>query len=511
MSSPISPAPAGQSGTPKTAPPSAPPTVRNNGHTSMDVTFGRFWPEPRRIKLRHDRALVATAVVVALAAAAILPDRPTGLGWALLLLAGAVAVGRTFWVQVRPETRALAGVFGLLAGVVVVRDAGWTVELCLWAAYLVGAAVLTRARTVRAMITALVALPLAWIRGLPWLARSIPRPWRVRPDLLVVRTVVISGTLLLVFVGLFASADLVFAGWVQGVLAVVPTELPGGTAAVFGGALAVVLGGTYVGLNPPRVAGRRPRPVAPIRRFEWVAPVVSVMAVFTVFLLAQLRALFGGHAYLQGRGLSYAAYVHQGFGQLTVATAIVLLVVGLTLRHAPRGGADRRWVRLLLGLLGGLTLVVVASALFRMQVYAEAYGFTRLRLLVAVFEAWLGLVLLLATTAGVWLRARWVPKVAAVIGVLMIVGFTAANPDAMVAEHNVQRWTTSGRIDLAYLGTLSADAVPALDALPEPMRTCALRSVTVADSHGLSWNLGRARAEAVLAARPLDPAAVCRG
>ena len=41
-----------------------------------------------------------------------------------------------------------------------------------------------------------------------------------------------------------------------------------------------------------------------------------------------------------------------------------------------------------------LTLVVVASALYRMHVYQEAYGFTQLRLLVDVFEGWLGLLVL---------------------------------------------------------------------------------------------------------------------
>ena len=241
-----------------------------------------------------------------------------------------------------------------------------------------------------------------------------------------------------------------------------------------------------------------------MRRFEWVVPVLCVIGVFLAFLSAQLTALFGGHDYLRrSTGLSYAEYVHQGFGQLTAATAIVLVVVALTLRHAPRTRpADAQLVRLLLGLLCGLALVVVASALHRLQVYEEAYGFTRLRLLVAVFEGWVGLVLLLTMTAGVWLRARWVPKVAVIAGVLMIAGLTAANPDAIIAEHNVRRYQTSGRIDLAYLERLSADAVPALDRLPEPLRSCVLSAHRRPADDWLSWNLGRARAAQVLAPRP---------
>ena len=55
--------------------------------------------------------------------------------------------------------------------------------------------------------------------------------------------------------------------------------------------------------------------------------------------------IFGGHDYL-GRttGLTYAEYVHQGFGQLTVATALTLLVVWAAMRKAPRETpADRAW------------------------------------------------------------------------------------------------------------------------------------------------------------------------
>ena len=124
---------------------------------------------------------------------------------------------------------------------------------------------------------------------------------------------------------------------------------------------------------------------------------------------------FGGHDYLERTtGLTYAEYVHQGFGQLTVATALTLLVVWAAARKAPREtSADVMWVRASLGLLCALTLVVVASALYRMHVYQEAYGFTELRLLVDVFEGWLGLLVVAVMVAGITLRGAWLPRAAA--------------------------------------------------------------------------------------------------
>ncbi len=57
-------------------------------------------------------------------------------------------------------------------------------------------------------------------------------------------------------------------------------------------------------------------------------------------------------------------------------------------RHRPRPAA----LRLLLGALCVLTLAVVASALYRMSLYQDAFGYTVLRVFVDGFELWLGLV-----------------------------------------------------------------------------------------------------------------------
>ena len=221
---------------------------------------------------------------------------------------------------------------------------------------------------------------------------------------------------------------------------------------------------TYLALNPPAVdrGERAARPVA--HRFEWLAPVLVVDAVFAVFLVAQATVIFGGHDYLERTtGLTYAEYVHQGFGQLTVATALTLLVVWAASRKAPREtAADRAWIRGSLGLLCVLTLVVVASALYRMHVYQDAYGFTRLRLLVDVFEGWLGLLVLATMAGGVALRAAWLPRFALFSGVALLLVLAAINPDAWIAQHNIDRFETTGKVDWTYLQGLSDDALPVL-------------------------------------------------
>jgi hypothetical protein len=67
-----------------------------------------------------------------------------------------------------------------------------------------------------------------------------------------------------------------------------------------------------------------------------------------------------------------------------------------------------------------------------------------------------------------------------------------------VAEHNIARWQHTGNIDMQYLSTLSADAVPTLNRLPEPLRSCALSDLAdrLNEDHDdwRSWNLSRSAA-----------------
>ena len=105
--------------------------------------------------------------------------------------------------------------------------------------------------------------------------------------------------------------------------------------------------------------------------------------------------------------------------------------------------------------------MILVTAFWRMRLYEQAYGYTELRLIVLVFELWLGLLL-------VWfLITLWrAPERFAVGFLIAAIGFVGTlnliNPDALIVRHNLQRYHESGDLDMAYLTTLSADAVPLL-------------------------------------------------
>ena len=471
----------------------------------LDDLFGGFWPE-RGVSARL--TILLGAVTVGVLAGVVLPFRELGLATFLVLLAAGGVVLAASRHRRDPFTLTSAGLCVLLAATTVVRDADWIVVLSLLAGAGLCLVGVTGARTVAGVLLSGLSWPLAGLRGLPWLGRTLGRLTGMGRGAALLRTVAWSVLGLLVFGALFASADALLAEWVDALLPDLTLDtfvLRAFLSVAVGGA---VLAAAYLALNPPRVdrgdRGRGPRPVA--RRFEWLAPVLVVVGVFAAFLVAQATVVFGGHDYLRRTtGLTYAEYVHQGFGQLTVATALTLLVVAVAARKAPQETkSDRAWLRVSLGALCLQTLVVVASALDRMDLYQEAYGFTRLRLLVDVFEGWLGLLVLAVVAAGISLRGRWLPRFALLSGVVALLGVAAINPDARIAEHNLDRYAETGRVDWDYLRGLSDDAVPTLADRTAEQAACALLGREEATGDWLEWNLGRARAAETLSDSPQD-------
>jgi two-component system sensor histidine kinase BaeS len=494
---PATPAPSGQSAPAASAPGDGSPPV-------TDALFNRFWPEPEpRAGLR----VVLLAAGVGVLAGALMAFALHGLSWTVVLLAAGATAFATARRRREPFALACAGLSLLLLLPMMLLDNDAVVALCAVASGAVFLIGVTGAWTLPGFLVTGLAWPLSALRGLPWLGRSLRVVGGTGRSSAVARTVAWSAVGLVVFGALFASADALFAEWVD----VLVPNLSLGALVLRGFVAAVVFGLTltaaYLALNPPNVEPAASDPPPLRNRFEWLVPVLLVDAVFVVFLAAQAAVVFGGHDYLERTtGITYADYVHEGFGQLTVATALTLLVAWAASRRAGRSRVDQLWLRGALGALCLLTLVVVASALYRMHVYQEAYGYTTLRLIVDVFEGWLGLVVLAVMVAGVLGRRRWLPRIALVTGAVALLGLAAVNPDAWVADRNIDRWEAKGTLDLSYLASLSADAAPVIaDRLPAEIAACALQRLPLhqlCEAHRddwLEWNLGRQRAE-----EPLD-------
>ncbi len=427
------------------------------------------------------------------------PDHQVGLAVALTL----VAAGALMWWVARhrrhPWALACAALAVLLALTPMVRAAGGVVALAVLVAVVVAAAGLTLARTFSAIPASVLAWPLSALRGLPLLGRTITATSRVSVLWPALRTAGISMVALALFGGLFASGDAVFGSWAEAIIPDLGWDTLVLRTFVLVLVAGVVLTGAYLAINPPPVAdlalpeGRRTT-----HAWEWAVPVGLVVAVVAGFLVAQAAAMWGGHEYLRRTtGLTYAEYVHQGFAQLTIATFLTLVVVALAMAVAERTSrGDRVLLRVLLGSLCLLTLAVVASALYRMALYQQAYGYTVLRVFVDGFELWLGLVVVLVLVAGIRLEAGWLARAVLGSAAVFTLVFVGMNPDAWVAQRNIERFEAGGRLDTYYLSTLSPDATPTLvEGLPAEVTRCMFGDRVPEDDGVLGWNLGRSRAQ----------------
>lgn len=433
-----------------------------------------------------------------------------GIGLNLLVVAAAAALAAYFAARaaarrLRPWTAAWA--LGGLALLVVpaLRDAGWPSLLAIVSAFALGSLALHGSRSWLGMFLGSLGLLTSVAESLGWGARGVRDRmagsrgrWGV-----VFRSTVVAVVLLIVFGALFASADAAFAD----VLGSLMPDVSVGDSPwrFFLGVLGLVgaLAAAYTAAAPVRWDGLTVRPGKARGRLEWALPLVVLNLLFAAFLAIQLTVLLGGYDKVMAEtDLSYSQYAREGFWQLLWATLLTLLVIALALRWAPRGGArDRTLVRGVLGTLCLLTLVVVASALRRMDLYVDAYGLTRLRISVAAVELWLGVVLVLIMAAGAF-GAKMLPRAVAASAAVGVLAFGLISPDGLIAEQNVARYDRHHSIDVEYLRGLSADAVPALDTLPEPLRSCALeeiqRSLRSSDEPWYATSWGEARARDIL-------------
>ena len=417
-------------------------------------------------------ALLACAAAAAIGGAA-LPVWRVGIGWPL----SALAVGAAGMVAraARPAGgglhggdrawRAAAAISALaLLTVPALRAAGWLDAMCVVAGIALASYALVGGATFGEVLGAAGAL----LRAAGVATASLVTARRISGrrgggslPLRVFGGLTVGVVLVIIFGALFAAADPRFASllasWRDDLEPAEAARILVGAVLVGGAALGVTLLATRQRTARAAV-GRTP---GGLGRAEWLIPVAMLDVLFGVFVGVELPTLFGGDAVvLAPGGPDYAVYARGGFTELMVATALTLAVVAALARFVGRDRpADRRVLRLAGGVLCLLALVVVVSALKRLGLYAQAYGFTRTRLLGYVGEVWLGAILVLMLVAGIRLRGVWLPRATVAAGVALLLGLAAINPDALMARSHLARLDHDYPIDTAFLGSLSTDAI----------------------------------------------------
>jgi hypothetical protein len=316
--------------------------------------------------------------------------------------------------------------------------------------------------------------------------QALPRAGWGRWALLSGLGLLLALPLVLIFAGLLASADVVFDALLGQLVRWLFNELfwhllaTGLVAWLVAGLLRQALLGLPTGDIQPNT-WQRPRFLS-LGMIELGIVLGLLDLLFLTFVIIQLRYLFGGATLVEvSPTLTYAEYARRGFFELVYVTALALplLLLADWLRRTERPFQRRLFQGLAASMLL-LLLVIVASALQRMQLYQSEYGQTELRLYTTAFMLWLAMVL-------VWfglsvLRGRRQIFVAGsyALALALVLTLNWLNPDRLIVETNTERAQVARSselpgarqsviqpFDATYVASLSADAVPALiEALP---------------------------------------------
>ena len=312
---------------------------------------------------------------------------------------------------------------------------------------------------------------------------------------------------LVVFGALFISADKVFAT-IVGDLARINLETFGSHLVVIA-VLSWLACGYLVGASSgTRLEGIRNLKLArPTLGIAEVATALSLVdLLFLGFVIVQFRYLFGGGSWVEVTpGLTYAAYARAGFFQLVAAVA--LAIPWLLATHTLLGERSPRARAVFVGLAGVhllLLMVIVASAIQRMQAYQTAYGLTELRVVVTAVLVWLTVIVVwFGVTVFSGRRHRF--AIGGLVTAFVLVGaLQFINPADLVARHNLDRIEQLGGVDAEHLGSLGSDAAPVLiarlDELPDEAQ-CSVASRLLhqwgperpGDWRSFNWSESRAR------------------
>ncbi|MEK7615879.1 MAG: DUF4173 domain-containing protein [Patescibacteria group bacterium] len=188
----------------------------------------------------------------------------------------------------------------------------------------------------------------------------------------------------------------------------------------------------------------------------------SINTLFLLFILIQLRYLFGGIENITLEGFTYAEYARKGFFELIAVALLSFLLLFAVDKYAER---SPRWLS---SALIAQVFVIMASAFKRLHLYETAYGFTELRLysyLVIIFLAIIFFVLVYKILAHQ--REEPFALNIFIIALVFLAGINIGNPDAFIARKNIDRFATTGKLDVEYLATLSDDALRELRKIPQ--------------------------------------------
>jgi len=206
-----------------------------------------------------------------------------------------------------------------------------------------------------------------------------------------------------------------------------------------------------------------------VERFDpTVISTVSALlnVLFLVFVFIQFKYLFGSYEYVLNNQIIFSEYARKGFFQLIWAVLLAGGLFTIVYRSFAHHGMSKFLSAMHL-LFVVQTGIIAVSALKRMNLYQEAYGYTVLRLYVEWFIYFI-IALLILAVINILLKWRFKTlfHTGLVIGLVALMAVASINVDYKIANKNIDRFVNHDKdLDIKYLSELSIDVLPAFSKL----------------------------------------------
>ncbi|WP_099188414.1 DUF4153 domain-containing protein [Tepidibacter mesophilus] len=199
--------------------------------------------------------------------------------------------------------------------------------------------------------------------------------------------------------------------------------------------------------------------------YKWLNPVTILTILFLLcciyllFSIIQSSYLYGGNKHVLPSGFSYSRYARQGFFELLTVALINFSILIFSMKNV-KITSDK--INKILKIFYTMILVFTGNMLFsanyKLTIYEQALGFTRLRVYVHIFLFVLSIILVYGLI-NIWKKEFDIFKFSliSIMTIYMIVN--CINIDKMIVNMNIQRYNKTGKLDKEYIRSLSYDAI----------------------------------------------------
>ncbi|WP_041701837.1 DUF4153 domain-containing protein [Gottschalkia acidurici] len=193
--------------------------------------------------------------------------------------------------------------------------------------------------------------------------------------------------------------------------------------------------------------------------------ICCISIVYLIFSVVQISYLYGDSENIIKSGFTYAEYARRGFFELVIVTLINFTILILSINFTK---VDGRKVAVALKVLYSLLIIftfnMIFSSFYKMNLYEQAFGYTRLRILVQIFIVYLG-ALLLIVLSKVWKKKIKALKLGLIVSMAFYIGLNFINIDKLIIKNNIDRYFETGNIDMEYITSLSCDGIEEMERL----------------------------------------------